>query len=59
MLSVIYANITFYIVDQSPWSLISSLSAMLLLDGSALYMHGYQNGFLIALICLVSMFSVV
>ena len=44
----------YHIVDQSPWPLISSLSAMLLLGGSALYMHGYQNGFLIMFIGLVS-----
>lgn len=44
----------YHIVDQSPWPLVSSLSAMLLLGGSALYMHGYQNGFLIMFLGLIS-----
>ena len=43
----------YHIVDQSPWPLISSLSAMLLLGGGAFYMHGYQRGFLIMLLGLL------
>ena len=50
----------FHIVDESPWPLVTSLSAMLLLGGSALYMHGYARGLLIqfmGLILLVSSMS--
>ena len=44
----------YHIVDQSPWPLMSSLSALLFTGGMVLYMHGFQMGFLIVLMGLSS-----
>lgn len=43
-------NHPFHIVDPSPWPVISSLFALSLTFGSALYFHGYEPGY--KLICL-------
>lgn len=47
----------FHIVDESPWPIVTSLSAMLLLGGSALYMHGYARGLLILFMGLILLIS--
>lgn len=44
----------FHIVDQSPWPLVSSISAMTLVGGLAMYMHGYKYGFLVLMLGLLS-----
>jgi cytochrome c oxidase subunit 3 len=46
----------YHIVDQSPWPLMSSLSALTLAGGLAMYMHGYQYGLLMLFI---GMFAVI
>jgi hypothetical protein len=45
-----YQNHPFHIVDPSPWPLLSSLSAFIMLFGLVLYMHFYQKGLTFVLI---------
>jgi len=36
---------SFHLVDPSPWPIIAAFSAFMLTTGTAMYMHGYKNGF--------------
>lgn len=44
----------FHIVDPSPWPLITSIAAMFMLFGFTLYLHFYENGFLLFTIGLLT-----
>jgi len=44
----------FHIVDPSPWPLMTSLAAMFMLFGFTLYLHFYENGFLLFTIGLLT-----
>lgn len=45
-LSKVQSN-PYHLVDPSPWPLLTAFSAFVLLSGSVLYMHSYQNGGLV------------
>lgn len=36
---------SFHLVDPSPWPILSAFSAFMLTTGTAMYMHGYYNGY--------------
>jgi len=47
----------YHLVDFSPWPVITATGLLSLLLGTALYMHAYTNGFLIAFIGLLLLIS--
>jgi cytochrome c oxidase subunit 3 len=44
-MSIIVQRHPYHLVDASPWPLVTSMSAFLLVSGGVMYMHQYAGGF--------------